>query len=193
MIYINDDTLSMVSYTTAIYTLIMIISVILISKMYESYWVLGIKNKQIKSKKGYKSFVRSYFEFQNANGKPIECSTLMYKNVEKGKQKKFLYNEDRNCIVSSESTFILCCLPICSLLVYTLSKSFVLFAIGFILVMSSFYAYGQVYEIKYKNNMKRKNKNEMKEKEKQCWLTLLLKFLLLVLVSWIYILIFLGS
>ena len=108
-----SDLVSLILVLSIIYGFLVIFTLLLISKLYKSYFVCGIKIKEI-VKTGTFNYnngdsndhITSHFNFRIKNSKYINSATSLFPMTKIGNKKCFLYNDDKNKIVAKTFTLI---------------------------------------------------------------------------------------
>ena len=136
-------------------------TLLLISKLYKSYFVFGIKTKEI-IKNGTFNYnsgdshdrVTSYFSFKTKDGKNIIRGTSLFPMTKKGKKRYFLYNDDRNEIVAQIYTLLWQILIFIISLLYSMIVGIVSFIIAVLIVIITIWLYSKHYRKKYVKGVK---------------------------------------
>ena len=156
-----EDLISLLVVLLIIYSFLIGSTLLLVSKLYKSYFVRGIKTKEI-IRRGSVTFpdgdshdhVTSYFDFKTKNGKKINRATSLFPMTKKGKKKIFLYNEDKNEIVAKIYTLLWQTFIFGSSLLYSMVVGVPFFVIAVLLISITIWLYSKHYQKKYVKGVK---------------------------------------
>jgi len=157
-----DDIVSLFLVLLIIYSFLIGFTLLLISKLYRSYFVCGTKTKEIIRRGTFNyqngdshDHVTSYFSFKIRDGKNIERATSLFPMTKKGKKKYFLYNEDRNKIVAKIYTLVWQFLIFGISLLYSAMGGVACFIIAILIVVITCWLYIKNYQKKILNRSKK--------------------------------------
>ena len=156
-----EDLISLLVVLLIIYSFLIGSTLLLVSKLYKSYFVRGIKTKEI-IRRGSVTFpdgdshdhVTSYFDFKTKDGKKINRATSLFPMTKKGKKKIFLYNEDKNEIVAKIYTLLWQTFIFGSSLLYSMVVGVPFFVIAVLLISITIWLYSKHYQKKYVKGVK---------------------------------------
>jgi len=153
-----EDLGSLLLVLLIIYSFLIGFTLLLVSKLYKSYFVCGIKTKEIirRGTFNYSSgdshdHVTSYFSFKTRDGKSINRGTSHFPMTKKGKKKYFLYNEDKNEILAGMFTLAWQFIIFGVSLFYSMMVGFVFFIVAILIVLITCWLYIKHYERKILN------------------------------------------
>lgn len=157
-----ENIMSLIMALLIIYSFLIGFTVLLVSKLYRSYFVCGTKTKEIVRPGNFtypdgdsNDKVTSYFNFKTKSGININRGTSAFPMTKKGKKKYFLYNEDRNEIVAGIYTLIWQFLIFGISLLYSAMVDFIFFIIAIVLVIITICLYKKNYDKKHLNRSKK--------------------------------------
>lgn len=144
-----------------IYSFLIGSTLLLVRKLYKSYFVCGTKTKEV-TRTGSFNYssgdssvhVTSYFDFKTKDGKKINRSTTLFPMTKKGNKKIFLYNEDKNEIVAKIYTLVWQTFIFLMSLLYSMVIGVPFFVIALLLVSITIWLYSKHYEKKYVKGVK---------------------------------------
>lgn len=151
-----EDLGSLLLALLIIYCFLIGFTLLLISKLYRSYFVRGIKTKEI-IRRGNFTYpdgdshdkITSYFSFKTKDGKNINRATSGFPMTKEGKKKYFLYNEDRNEIVAGIYTLVWQFLIFGISLLYSCVVGIPFFIIAILIVVITIWLYTKYYKKNY--------------------------------------------
>lgn len=151
-----EDLGSLLLVLLIIYSFLIGSTLLLVSKLYKSYFVCGTKTKET-IRRGSFSYtdgdshdhVTSYFSFKTKNGKSINRSTSLFSMTKKGKKKYFLYNDDKNEIVAKIYTLLWQTFIFLISLLYSMMAGIPFFVIALLIVIIIIWFYSKHYQKKY--------------------------------------------
>lgn len=156
-----SDLRSLLLVLLIIYSFLVGFTLLLISKLYKSYFVCGIKIKEIIRRGNFNYLdgdsldqVTSYFDFKTKDGKKINCGTSLFPMTKKGKKKYFLYNDDKNEIVAKIYTLLWQTFIFGTSLLYSMIIGIPFFVIALFLVVITIWIYSKYYQMKYVKGVK---------------------------------------
>jgi hypothetical protein len=156
-----SDLISLLVVLLIIYSFLIGFTLLLISKLYKSYFVCGIKTKEIIRRGNFTSpagdshdHVTSYFDFKTKEGKKINRGTSLFPMTKKGKKKYFLYNDDKNEIVAKIYTLLWQAFIFGTSLLYSMMVGIPFFVIALVLVVITIWFYSKYYKKKYVKGVK---------------------------------------
>ena len=156
-----EDLGSLLLVLLIIYSFLIGFTLLLVSKLYKSYFVCGTKTKEIIRRGNFTypdgdshDHVTSYFDFKTKDGKKINRATSLFPMTKKGKKKIFLYNEDRNEIVAKIYTLLWQTFIFGSSLLYSMVVGVPFFVIALLLVVITIWLYSKHYQKKYVKGVK---------------------------------------
>lgn len=147
-----EDFGSLILVLLIIYSFLIGFTLLLVSKLYRSYFVCGTKtNELITSSDAWDrgGHVTSRFRFKTKDGKTKNLGTGLYSTTKIGKKKYFLYNEDRNEIVARIYTLLWQSLIFVISLLYSAMAGFITFVIAILIVIITIYFYIKHYKKVY--------------------------------------------
>lgn len=150
-----EDLVSLLFALLIIYTFLIGSTLLLISKLYKSYFVCGIKTKEIIKNGSFNLVgdshdrVTSYFSFKTKDGRNINRETSLFPMTKTGKKRYFLYNDDRNKIVAKIYTLLWQTLIFIISLLYSMIAGIVSFIIAILIVIIIIWIYSKYYQKKY--------------------------------------------
>ena len=156
-----EDLVSLLFALLIIYTFLIGSTLLLISKLYKSYFVCGIHTKEI-MKNGSFNYnsgdsndrVTSYFSFKTKDGRNINRGTSLFPMTKTGKKRYFLYNDDRNEIVAQIYTLLWQTFIFIISLLYSLMAGIVSFIIAILIIIITVWIYSKYYQKKYVKGVK---------------------------------------
>lgn len=156
-----SDLISLLVVLLIIYSFLIGFTLLLVSKLYKSYFVCGIKTKET-IRRGNFTYpdgdshdkVTSYFSFKTKNEKNINLGTALFPMTKEGKKKYFLYNEDKNEIVASIYTLLWQTFIFLMSLLYSMIVGIPFFVIAIIIVAITIWLYSKHYKKNYKKGAK---------------------------------------
>lgn len=151
-----SDLISLLLVLLIIYSFLIVFTLLLVSKLYKSYFVCGTKTKET-IRSGTFSYtsgdshdhVTSYFSFKTKNGKNVNRSTSLFPMTKKGKKKYFLYNDDKNKIVAKIYTLLWQSFIFCVSFLYSMMAGVPFFVIALLIVAIIIWLYSKHYQNKY--------------------------------------------
>lgn len=146
-----EDLGSLLLALLIIYSFLIIFTLLLISKFYKSYFVCGIKTKEIYRSVHYtrNGHYTSYFSFKTKDGKKINRGTSLFPMTKKGKKKYFLYNDDKNKIIAKIYTILWQTFIFGISILYSMLVGIPFFIIALFLVIITIWLYSKYYKKKY--------------------------------------------
>lgn len=156
-----EDLISLLVVLLIIYSFLIGSTLLLVSKLYKSYFVCGTKTKEIIRTGNFTypdgdshDHCTSYFSFKTKGGKNINRGTSLFPMTKKGKKKIFLYNEDRNEIVTGIYTLLWQTFIFGTSLLYSMIAGVPFFIIALLLVIITIWLYSKHYQKKYMKGVK---------------------------------------
>lgn len=151
-----EDLGSLLLVLLIIYSFLIGFTLLLISKLYKSYFVCGIKTKEIIRRGNFTypdgdshDHVTSYFDFKTKDGKKINRGTSLFPMTKKGNKKYFLYNDDKNEIVAKIYTLLWQTFIFGTSLLYSMMVGVPFFVIAILIVIITVWSYSKYYKKKY--------------------------------------------
>lgn len=147
-----EDFGSLILALLIIYSFLTGFTLLLVSKIYRSYFVCGTKtNELITSSDAWDrgGHVTSRFKFKAKDGKTKNLGTSLYPMTKTGKKRYFLYNEDRNEIVARIYTLLWQSLIFVISLLYSAMAGVVTFLIAILIIIITIYFYIKHYKKVY--------------------------------------------
>lgn len=155
-----EDVGSLILVLLIIYGFLTGFTLLLVSKLYSSYFVCGTKiNEIVFSSDAWDrgSRVTSQFRFKTKDGKTKKLDTSLYPMTKIGKKRYFFYNEDRNKIVAQIYTLLWQSSIFIVSLLFSLIVDVISFVIAILIVIITVYFYIKHYKKVY---MKGNKENE---------------------------------
>lgn len=148
-----EDLISLFFVLLIIYSFLIGFTLLLVSKLYKSYFVCGIKIREINKdccwNLDHGGSTLSYFSFKTKDGKKIIRGTSLFPMTKKGKKRYFLYNDDKNEIVAQIYTLLWQNLIFIISLLYSMIIGFVSFIVAILIIITIVLLYSKYYQKTY--------------------------------------------